>query len=192
MTTSHFIICTKSGSHLDITAAGAYQAKLKTQSAGGMLIYILAGLLVCLAAASPTVMAEPNSATKPATASAPVTTTSGATSKPMTQIVPLWAGGYLHISDISSLLEHLPVQLFNSTTRPGTTTQAHKPGKAPTTRSVAQLTAQIFGSGGSAFIQNLLGKEFALAWGGWDMPDNFPFTMAYTALFEKGAVEFNS
>ncbi len=24
------------------------------------------------------------------------------------------------------------------------------------------------------------------------MPDNFPFTMAYTALFEKGAVEFNS
>jgi len=28
--------------------------------------------------------------------------------------------------------------------------------------------------------------------GGWDMPDNFPFTMAYTALFEKGAVEFNS
>jgi len=28
--------------------------------------------------------------------------------------------------------------------------------------------------------------------GGWDMPDNFPFAMAYTALFEKGAVEFNS
>jgi len=28
--------------------------------------------------------------------------------------------------------------------------------------------------------------------GGWDMPDNFPFTMAYTALFEKGAVEVNS
>ncbi len=28
--------------------------------------------------------------------------------------------------------------------------------------------------------------------GGWDMPQNFPFTMAYTALFEKGVVEFNS
>ena len=32
----------------------------------------------------------------------------------------------------------------------------------------------------------------AFAEGGWDMPDNFPFTMAYTASFEKGAVEFNS
>jgi len=32
----------------------------------------------------------------------------------------------------------------------------------------------------------------AFSEGGWDMPDNFPFTMAYTALFEKGAVEFNS
>ncbi len=32
----------------------------------------------------------------------------------------------------------------------------------------------------------------AFAEGGWDMPENFPFTMAYTALFEKGAVEFNS
>jgi len=35
-------------------------------------------------------------------------------------------------------------------------------------------------------------KVIAFAEGGWDMPDNFPFTMAYTALFEKGAVEFNS
>ncbi|MFQ6066581.1 MAG: Gfo/Idh/MocA family protein [bacterium] len=32
----------------------------------------------------------------------------------------------------------------------------------------------------------------AYAEGGWDMPNNFPFTMAYTALFEKGVVEFNS
>lgn len=35
-------------------------------------------------------------------------------------------------------------------------------------------------------------KVIAFTEGGWDMPDNFPFTMAYTALFEKGAVEFNS
>jgi len=35
-------------------------------------------------------------------------------------------------------------------------------------------------------------KVVAFTEGGWDMPDNFPFTMAYTALFEKGAVEFNS
>jgi len=35
-------------------------------------------------------------------------------------------------------------------------------------------------------------RVMAFAEGGWDMPDNFPFTMAYTALFEKGAVEFNS
>jgi len=28
--------------------------------------------------------------------------------------------------------------------------------------------------------------------GGWDMPENFPFIMAYTALFEKGVVKFNS
>lgn len=35
-------------------------------------------------------------------------------------------------------------------------------------------------------------KVIAFVEGGWDMPDNFPFTMAYTALFEKGAVEFNS
>lgn len=35
-------------------------------------------------------------------------------------------------------------------------------------------------------------EVIAFAEGGWDMPDNFPFTMAYTALFEKGAVEFNS
>lgn len=35
-------------------------------------------------------------------------------------------------------------------------------------------------------------KVTAFAEGGWDMPDNFPFTMAYTALFEKGVVEFNS
>jgi len=35
-------------------------------------------------------------------------------------------------------------------------------------------------------------EVMAFAEGGWDMPDNFPFTMAYTALFEKGAVEFNS
>lgn len=32
----------------------------------------------------------------------------------------------------------------------------------------------------------------AFAEGGWDMPESFPFTMAYTALFEKGVVEFNS
>jgi len=32
----------------------------------------------------------------------------------------------------------------------------------------------------------------AYAEGGWDMPDNFPFTMGFTANFEKGAVEFNS
>jgi len=32
----------------------------------------------------------------------------------------------------------------------------------------------------------------ASAEGGWDMPQTFPFTMAYTALFEKGVVEFNS
>ncbi len=31
----------------------------------------------------------------------------------------------------------------------------------------------------------------AFAEGGWDMPQTFPFTMAYTALFEKGVVEFN-
>jgi len=36
------------------------------------------------------------------------------------------------------------------------------------------------------------GKVIVFAEGGWDMPDNFPFTMAYTALFEKGTVEFNS
>ncbi len=36
------------------------------------------------------------------------------------------------------------------------------------------------------------GKVIAFSEGGWDMPDNFPFTMAYTALFEKGALEFNS
>ncbi len=35
-------------------------------------------------------------------------------------------------------------------------------------------------------------EVIAFTEGGWDMPDNFPFTMAYTALFEKGAVEFNS
>lgn len=35
-------------------------------------------------------------------------------------------------------------------------------------------------------------KVIAFTEGGWDMPDNFPFTMAYIALFEKGAVEFNS
>ncbi|HIE44215.1 MAG TPA: Gfo/Idh/MocA family oxidoreductase [Candidatus Omnitrophica bacterium] len=35
-------------------------------------------------------------------------------------------------------------------------------------------------------------KVIAFSEGGWDMPDNFPFTMAYTALFEKGTVEFNS
>jgi len=35
-------------------------------------------------------------------------------------------------------------------------------------------------------------KVIAFTEGGWDMPDNFPFTMAYTALFEKGAIEFNS
>ena len=35
-------------------------------------------------------------------------------------------------------------------------------------------------------------KVIAFTEGGWDMPNNFPFTMAYTALFEKGAVEFNS
>ena len=35
-------------------------------------------------------------------------------------------------------------------------------------------------------------KVIAFTEGGWDMPDNFTFTMAYTALFEKGAVEFNS
>ena len=35
-------------------------------------------------------------------------------------------------------------------------------------------------------------KVIAFTEGGWDMPGNFPFTMAYTALFEKGAVEFNS
>ena len=35
-------------------------------------------------------------------------------------------------------------------------------------------------------------KVIAFAEGGWDMPDNFPFTMAYTALFEKGVVELNS
>ena len=28
--------------------------------------------------------------------------------------------------------------------------------------------------------------------GGWDMPDKFPFTMAFTANFEKGTVEYNS
>jgi len=27
---------------------------------------------------------------------------------------------------------------------------------------------------------------------GWDMPDNYPFTMAFTANFEKGTVEYNS
>ena len=32
----------------------------------------------------------------------------------------------------------------------------------------------------------------AFAEAGWDMPESFPFTMAYTALFEKGVVEFNS
>jgi predicted dehydrogenase len=32
----------------------------------------------------------------------------------------------------------------------------------------------------------------AYAEGGWDMPESFPFTMVYTALFEKGVVEFNS
>lgn len=32
----------------------------------------------------------------------------------------------------------------------------------------------------------------ACAEGGWDMPDNFPFTMSFTANFEKGVVEFNS
>ena len=32
----------------------------------------------------------------------------------------------------------------------------------------------------------------AFAEGGWDMPPSFPFTMAYTALFEKGVVEFDS
>jgi len=35
-------------------------------------------------------------------------------------------------------------------------------------------------------------EVIAFTEGGWDMPDNFPFTMAYTALFGKGAVEFNS
>ena len=35
-------------------------------------------------------------------------------------------------------------------------------------------------------------KVIAFTEGGWDMPDNFPFTMAYTALFEKGVLEFNS
>ena len=35
-------------------------------------------------------------------------------------------------------------------------------------------------------------KVIAFTEGGWDMPDNFPLTMAYTALFEEGAVEFNS
>jgi len=34
-------------------------------------------------------------------------------------------------------------------------------------------------------------EVIAFSEGGWDMPDNFPFLMAYTALFEKGAVEFN-
>lgn len=28
--------------------------------------------------------------------------------------------------------------------------------------------------------------------GGWDMSDNYPFTMAFTANFEKGSVEYNS
>lgn len=32
----------------------------------------------------------------------------------------------------------------------------------------------------------------AFAEGGWDMPDNFSFTMGFTANFERGAVEFNS
>lgn len=32
----------------------------------------------------------------------------------------------------------------------------------------------------------------AYAEGGWDMPDNFPFTMSFTANFEEGVVEFNS
>ena len=31
-----------------------------------------------------------------------------------------------------------------------------------------------------------------IAEGGWDMPDNFPFTMSFNALFEKGCVEFNN
>ncbi len=32
----------------------------------------------------------------------------------------------------------------------------------------------------------------ASAEGGWDMPDNFPLTMSFTANFEKGVIEFNS
>lgn len=32
----------------------------------------------------------------------------------------------------------------------------------------------------------------AFAEGEWDMPDNFPLTMSFTANFERGAVEFNS
>ena len=35
-------------------------------------------------------------------------------------------------------------------------------------------------------------KVIGFTEGGWDAPDNFPFTMAYTALFEEGAIQFNS
>ncbi len=170
MSTSYFVASIKGGGTINTAAPGASQTDSRMQSAGGMFIY----MLLWLTAASPLVMAQPNSVTKPATSSLPASiTTTSATTRPMTQIVPLWAGGYLHISDLSSLLKHLPIQLFNTTTRPSTTTKVHKPGQTPTSRSAAQLTAQIFGSGGSAFIENLLGKEFALAWGGWDKPDQF-------------------
>jgi predicted dehydrogenase len=36
------------------------------------------------------------------------------------------------------------------------------------------------------------GGAVATLEGGWDMPDKFPFTMAFIANFEKGTVEYNS
>jgi predicted dehydrogenase len=35
-------------------------------------------------------------------------------------------------------------------------------------------------------------KTTAFAEGGWDLPSNFPFRMAYSSVFEKGLVEFQS
>lgn len=46
---------------------------------------------------------------------------------------------------------------------------------------------------GHIFTTYTFPKEIAaFAEGGWDMPDNFPLTMSFTANFEKGTVEFNS
>jgi len=94
----------------------------------------------------------------------------------MAMLVPQWAQGYVHVKNLSRILQCLPPELTGrqNTARQGSTDKADsQPSRPPRVQSLDQIIQHTIGLDSRRFVKQFLGNEFALAWGGWDRPDQF-------------------